>query len=220
MSMRVRLYALVVSLFVFASAAQAQSGRPFENSWFWGVKGGALRFATNDESRSVPTVGADWVITRRSGGLYVSFDMANFESNARLADGNAGGGFRRIQVNDLQRVGVAGMFFPVKYGPVRPYGGIGMSLDLLGDVAAPADTTAGASDSPDQTFLNSVDDRRSQIGLMFMGGAQVELSRFAAFAQASVVPNTGNLLIGRNPLVALQFGLRFNVGTSIDRPHD
>jgi hypothetical protein len=220
MIMRVRWYAIVLSLFAFASAAQAQSSRPFENSWFWGVKGGAVRFATNDESRSVPTIGADWVITRKSGGLYVSFDMANFESHARVADGNAGGGFRPIQVNDLRRVGAAGMFFPVKYGPVRPYAGIGMSLDLLGDAAVVVDTAATASDNPDQTFLSTVDDRRSQIGLMFMGGAQVEFSRLAAFAQASVVPNAGQFLIGRNPLVALQFGLRYNIGTSIDRPHD
>ena len=221
MTMRVRWYVAAASLFVFASSAHAQSSRPFENSWFWGVKTGALRFATNDESRSVGSLGADWVITRRTGGLYVSFDMANFESHASVGDANAGGGFRTVQVNDLRRIGAAGMFFPVKYGALRPYAGIGMSLDLIGDAVAIPDTSASAStsDAPDQTFLNTVEDRRSQIGLLFLGGAQLELSRFAAFAQASVVPNAGRFLIGRDPLVALQVGLRFNVGTSIDRPH-
>lgn len=220
MSMRVRWCALVVSLFVFASIAGAQASRPFENSWFWGLKAGTVRFATNDETRNVGTIGADWVITRTSGGLYVSFDMANFVSHARVGDANAGGGFRSVQVNDLRRIGAAGMFFPVKYGPVRPYAGVGMSLDLVGDAVAVVDTTASASDAPDATFLNTVEDRRSQIGLLFMGGAQVEFARLAAFAQASVVPNAGRFLIGRDPLVGLQVGLRYNIGTSIDRPND
>jgi hypothetical protein len=219
--MRVRWFAAVASVFLLASSAQAQAGRPFENSWFWGIKGGAVRFATNDESRSVPSIGGDWVITRRSGGLYVSFDMANFKSHASVGDANAGGGFRTVQLNDLRRIGAAGMFFPVKYGVLRPYAGIGMSLDLVGDAVVVPDTSATASstDAPDQTFLSTVEDRRSQIGLLFLGGAQMELSRFAAFAQASIVPNASRFLIGTDPLVALQFGLRINVGTSIDRPH-
>lgn len=219
MTIRVRLYVLAMVLFVSATPVHAQTSRPFENSWFWGVKAGTMRFATNDESRTVGTVGADWVITRKTGGLYVSFDMANFESRARVADANAGGGFRDVQLNDLRRVGVAGMIFPVKYGRVRPYGGIGMSLELLGDAAVVTDSTAPPGDSPDRTFLNAVDDRRSQVGLLFLGGVQAEFRRLAAFAQASVVPNAGRLLIGRDPLIALQFGVRWNFGTSIERPH-
>lgn len=219
MTIRVRWYALAMALFVSVTPVSAQTSRPFENSWFWGLKGGTLRFATNDESRTVGTIGGDWLITRKTGGLYVSFDMANFVSNARVADANAGGGFREIQVNDLRRVGVAGMIFPVKYGRFRPYGGIGMSLELLGDAAVVTDSTATRTDSPDQTFLSSIDERRSQIGLLFLGGVQAELARLAAFAQASVVPNAGRFLIGRDPLVALQFGVRWNFGTSIERPH-
>lgn len=216
MTMRV-LCALVAFAFVSASDAGAQSGRPFENSWFWGVKAGSLRFATNDETRTVGTLGADWVITRKSGGLYVSFDMANFVSDARVVDSNAGGGFRQIQVNDLRRIGVAGMIFPVKYGRVRPYAGVGFSLDVLGDAAVVADSTDATSDTPDQSFFTTVDQRRSAIALMFLGGAQMELSRLAAFAQLSAVPDAGKFLIGRDPLLALQFGLRYNVGSSIDR---
>lgn len=219
MTMRVRWYALVVLFFVSVSSIQAQASPQFENSWFWGLKAGSLHFATNAESRTVGTIGGDWVITRKTGGLYVSFDVANFESQVRANDSNAGGGFRPIQVNDLRRVGVAGMFFPVKYGRFRPYAGVGMSLDLLGDAAVVTDTASATSDSPDQTFLQAVDNRRSQIGLMFLGGAQAELARFAVFAQGSVVPDAGKFLIGKDPLVALQFGLRFNFGTSIDRPH-
>lgn len=217
MPMRVRLYLLVMLL--FAAPISAQSSRPFENSWFWGLQAGTLRFATNAESHTVGTFGGDWLITRNTGGLYVSFDMANFTSGARMADSNAGGGFRSLQVNDLRRVGVAGMFFPVKYGQFRPYAGLGMSLDLLGGAAVVTDTTAANTSKPDQTFLSAVDDRRSQVGLMFLGGVQAELARLAIFAQASAVPNAGKFLIGKDPLVALQFGVRYNFGTSIDRPH-
>lgn len=216
MTMRV-CYALVALLFVSVSDVQAQAARPFENSWFWGVKAGTLRFATNEQSKTVGTIGADWVITRKSGGLYVSFDMANFSTTARYADSNAGGGFRQVEVNDLRRIGVAGMFFPVKYGRVRPYAGIGFNLDLLGDASVVIDSTDTTSDTPDKTFLNNVTKRRSQVALMFLGGAQADISRVAVFAQASVVPDAGELLIGRNPMVGIQVGVRYNVGTSIDR---
>lgn len=216
MTMRV-CYALVALLFVSVSEAQAQSGRPFENSWFWGAKAGTLSFATNDQSKTVGTIGADWVITRKSGGLYVTFDMANFTSTARVNDSNAGGGVRQIEVDDLRRVGVAGMFFPVKYGPVRPYAGLGFNLDLLGDAKVVIDSTDTTSDAPDESFFSRVTERRSQVALMFLGGAQAELSRFAVFGQATVVPDAGELLIGRNPIVGIQFGIRYNVGTSIDR---
>lgn len=217
MSMRVRSYAIAALFFVFASSLEAQTNRPFENAWFWGLKAGTVRVATNEESRTVGSIGADWVITRKTGGLYVSYDMSNFVSRARISDSNAGGGFRQIEVNDLRRVGVAGMIFPVKYGRVRPYAGIGMSLDLLGDAAVVVDSLSSADDAPDQTFLSTVDGRRSQSALLFLGGAQMELSRMAAFAQISVAPNTGRFLVGRDPMLAVQFGLRYNVGTSIDR---
>ncbi len=216
MTMRV-CYALVAVLLVSVSEVQAQSARPFENSWFWGAKAGTLNFATNDQSKTVGTLGADWVITRKTGGLYVSFDMANFTSTARVVDSNAGGGFRQIELNDLRRIGVAGMFFPVKYGRFRPYAGVGFNLDLLGDAAVVTDSTDTTSDPPDQAFFSNVDERRSQVALMFLGGAQAELSRLAIFAQATVVPDAGKLLIARNPILGLQFGVRYNIGTSIDK---
>ena len=219
MSIRVRSYLLGLLLSVIAFPIEAQMSRPFENSWFWGVKTGPLRFRTNEETRTVGTLGGDWLITRKTGGLYVSFDMANFQTQSRVEDSNAGGGFRLIDVNDLKRISAAGMFFPVKYGIFRPYAGVGMSLDLLGDAFVVTDSAAADADTPDQTFISTVDDRRSQIGLLLLGGAQAELKRFAAFAQASLEPNAGRFLIGRDPLFTIQFGLRFNVGTSIDRPH-
>jgi hypothetical protein len=136
-----------------------------------------------------------------------------------VEDANAGGGTRLVDVNDLKRVSAAGMFFPVKFGIIRPYAGVGMSLDLLGHAFAVTDSTAVDEDTPDQNFVSTVDDRRSQIGLLFLGGAQAELKRLAAFVQASIEPNAGRFLIGRDPLFVLQVGVRWNVGTSIDRPH-
>lgn len=219
MSIRVRSYCLGLLLCIIAFPAEAQTSRPFENSWFWGLKTGPLRFRTNEETRTVGMLGGDWLITRKTGGLYVSFDMANFQTQAKVEDSNAGGGFRLVDVNDLKRVSAAGVFFPVKYGIFRPYAGVGMSLDLLGDAFVVTDSTAVDQDTPDPTFVSTVDDRRSQIGLLFLAGAQAELKRLAAFAQASIEPNAGRFLIGRDPLFVVQVGLRWNVGTSIDRPH-
>ena len=61
-----------VALLVFsASTSSAQAGRPFRDSWFWGLYGGGLTYGPANPNPTVPgntTVapigGADWLITR------------------------------------------------------------------------------------------------------------------------------------------------------------
>lgn len=215
MKSKFKIAALLI--FVATSSASAQSARPFENSWFWGAKAGTMTFASNAEkAKSVGTVGGDWMITRTSGGLYVSFDMSRFTTHSHVEDANAGGGFRDIQVKDMKRFSVAALGFPLKLGHLRPYAGLGFSLDLIGS-ATPGADSAGAQSTPDQAFLSKVSDRQSQSGVLIMAGLQAEISRLAAFVQGTAIPSASRFLLNDQPLVFVEAGLRYNFGSSIER---
>ncbi len=208
-----------VALACVSRSASAQDRRTFDNSWFWGLKGGALAFSTPQSgSRTTGTFGGDWLITRTRGGLYLSYDMANFVARGNVPDGGTSSGRRVVEVRDLKRLGAAAMVFPVKRARFRPYAGIGASLALLGDATAITDSLASPPQSgPDQAVLRAIDDRRSEIGLLFIAGGQAEFSRVAVFAQGTLVPGASNFLLNRRPLSTIEFGVRYNIGSSIDR---
>jgi hypothetical protein len=68
----------VVATAALSATASAQANRYFDDSWFWGVKSGVATFSpTLGPSETAATYGAEWLITRTRGGLYVSFDQAN-----------------------------------------------------------------------------------------------------------------------------------------------
>lgn len=65
-------FLLAASVPAASSAQNAQQGRYFDDSWFWGLKGGVSTFTpTLGKSETAPTFGGDWLITRSRGGLYV-----------------------------------------------------------------------------------------------------------------------------------------------------
>ena len=74
-----RALTIAASVVALPSLATAQQGRPFKDAWFWGVKAGGLSVADTGGSYSfAPMVGAEWLITRTHGGLYISAGQAFF----------------------------------------------------------------------------------------------------------------------------------------------
>ena len=209
--------AALAAVITTATAAGAQELRPFNNSWFWGLKGGTLTYSTREQGATTTgTFGGDWLITRMRGGLYVSYDMSNFVGRSSLADPTTELGRRQLEVSDLKRVSAAAVAFPMQLGRFRPYAGIGVNLMMLGDVAVVTDPAAD-DPPPDNALLEQIDDRQSQSALFFMGGAQAQFARIAVFGQASAVPAASRFLLNRQPIVAVEFGVRYNFGSSIDR---
>jgi len=105
--------------------ASAQEGpRPFRDSWFWGIRTGALSYtgySTPANAATVPAtpyvapfVGLDWLITRTNGGLYVSYSQAFLSTQAAILNGpsSADTGYRAVNVKGLRRVDMLGMLFP------------------------------------------------------------------------------------------------------------
>jgi len=194
---------------LFPVTASAQRVRDFEDSWFWGVKGGAATYsAVYGDSKAAATVGAEWLITRTHGALYVSVDQANIKAISYVFDPTAEFSARAVQVEKLRRVGFAALAFPKRFGRFRPYAGLGLSINLIGD-AFPL-VTENETDVEDGVY-DRIDDRKSQASFLAMGGAQAQFGRAAVFGQVQFIPANNHFLLDEN-LAFFEAGIRYNFG--------
>lgn len=190
------------------SIGAAQSGRFFDNSWFWGAKGGIVSFSTTSGASKVsPLVGVEWLITRSKGALYVSGDQAFFTSTSTVTDDN--GQPSIVGIHNLRRYTAALLAFPVAYGTLRPYGGIGLSLNVIQGVST-ADTTAVGS----STVMARAFDEKDRAAFIAMAGLQAQLQRVSVFGQLTYMPAKTNFLLNGRTTYFIEAGIRYNVGTS------
>ena len=194
---------------IVPATASAQRTRDFEDSWFWGVKGGVSAFSpVYGDTETAATFGAEWLITRTHGALYVSVDQANINAVSAVYDPTAEGSVRAVEIDKLRRVGFAALMFPKKFGHVRPYAGLGLSLNLIGD-AFPVLT--GDEDDVTDAVYERIDDRKSQASLLGMGGVQVQFGRAGVFVQGSFMTSNSRFLLYEG-LAFFEFGVRYNFG--------
>ena len=198
----------------------AQRGRQFNNSWFWGLKGGGLTLADSGQKYvQAPTVGVEWLITRSRGGLYVSGSQTFFSQHSfTLRDPAAplDSGLRPITLKNMRRLDVAMMGFPGEHIRFHPYVGAGFSLMQI------------AQASPDGDFANEdqfvyanavIQEQRVAFSPFFIGGGQCRLRRFSVFGQLTASPAQKNFIAynGRPWNFGYEAGIRYNVGTSISK---
>ena len=182
--------------------------REFEDSWFWGVKAGVSTFSpTLGDSENAATYGAEWLITRTHGALYVSLDQSNVSARSAVFDPSADGGFRTVDVDKLRRVSAAALAFPKRFGRFRPYAGLGLALNVVGS-AVPLVSTV--NESIDDAVFDRVDERRSQASFLGMAGLQAQFHRAAVFLQASVAPTSSKFLLSDSSLGFFEGGIRYN----------
>jgi len=203
----------IAGLFCSASlsaAASAQQSRYFDDSWFWGVKSGVATFSpTLGGNETAATFGGEWLITRSRGGLYISADQANVSTVSAVLDANTSDGLRPVTVNKLRRIGFAALAFPVRIGRLRPYAGLGLSVDVVGS-AVPQ---LGAKENGvDDAVSQRIDENKSQAGVLGMAGLQVQFERLAIFGQASVVGAQSRFLLGNSAMGFFEGGIRYNIG--------
>ena len=202
------------------SLAAAQSGRQFKDAWFWGIKAGSLTLADSSQSyKQTPMVGVDWLITRTHGGLYVSGSQSFFTRQTfTLRDPAAGldSGYRAIDLKNMRRLDIALMGFPGDHLRFHPYVGAGFSLSQV--ASAEPEGPFGNTDQANAT-AQFVQDQRTAVAPLLIVGGQYRMTRFSVFGQATVVgSNTNFLLYNGKPFdFGVELGLRYNVGSSIDR---
>ena len=216
-----KLRSLVVGALCLAAVpttGSAQANRLFSDAWFWGAKAGTMTFwTTRVAHQTAPVFGAEWLLTRSKGALYASFDQANFtaRSTFRNYDVSSTGrtfyaGEGEAEVHDMRRLTIAAMAFPKRYGNIRPYVGAGFALNFLQGTKQ----TAGAVTSLSDASIEDVSSTGAPIGI---AGVQYQLSRLSIFGQGSYMPARGHFLLNNNETYFLEAGIRYNIGSSIEK---
>ena len=214
-----RLLTTTVGCAVLIShTSAAQGGRQFKDAWFWGVKAGGFTLAdTGGAYTMAPMVGAEWLITRTHGGLYISAGQAFFNSEtlAMSSESNTST-LRVIRLNNLRKFDVALMAFPGEHNRWHPYAGAGFTLQAIAD----ADGAPPFNTVDDLAFTQALIQQNkvsfSPFGIL---GAQYRFTGISVFGQATFNPTQHNFLLynGQAFNSSLEFGVRYNVGSSIDK---
>ncbi|MDQ6887903.1 MAG: hypothetical protein M3068_11505 [Gemmatimonadota bacterium] len=192
----------------------AQSSRLFSNSWFWGATAGTMTFSTNSTKNAVaPIIGAEWLITRSRGAMYASLQQAFFKETAALTDFQ--GAPFTVDLKNMKRATLALLAFPTSYGALRPYAGLGLSLNVITHATVRGSySSAGQADAV-ESQITDLKDRASPI---FMVGLQAQKARFSIFGQATAMPAQSRFFFSDRATYLFEGGLRYNIGSSIERP--
>lgn len=206
---------------VSAGAADAQATRNFKDSWFWGLKGGAMFYQVqSDPDGSLsPLGGIDWLITRTRGGMYASFDHTFFKDKIVFVNDSLSPVDtvpRTVFLSGMRRFTLAGVFFPYQRKYVQTYAGLGATLNQIAK-AEPVGTYR--SPAQERLVASTVRQFRTSATPLVLIGGQLRLLYASAFAQASFSPATSQffLFTGNNWRTTFEGGLRYNIGSSIDR---
>jgi hypothetical protein len=209
-------YVVATGALLLASPLAAQSDDHFRDSWFWGVKAGAMGIGTAEVAREArPTFGAEWLVTRTVGALSLSADFTNVEMIGSVPDPSASNGRRLVRFNNLRRYSVSGVAFPRTFGPLRPYGGLGLAVHVIGRAEALADTVNGSP--PPAGIDQRVEDARSRAVVQALAGVQGQFGRVAPFAQVTFLPASSRFLANDRSMQVFEAGVRYNFGPAIDR---
>jgi hypothetical protein len=216
----IRTLAVAALVTLDVSAAAAQSTRHFKDSWFWGLKGGGTYYQVQSNPKAiVPMAGIDWLITRTSGGLYVSFDHSFFKRDSVFVNDSLSPLDtvpRTVILSGMRRFTIAGMLFPMQSYRMHPYVGFGVTLS---HIAKATPLGAYRNGTQQQLVEGTVQNFRSTGAPVVILGTQLRLLKFSAFIQGTATPTNAQFFLwtGSGWRATGEAGLRFNVGSSIDK---
>ena len=220
-----RLFALAATLSPLVvhaqSAADTRDGalpnprHAFENSWYWGAKGGMTRFGTVVDGRvSAPVTGAEWLITHERGALLVSAEQSFFKRSSVVADPYATNGMRQIALHDSRRYSAAALAAPIAFGRVRPYAGVGVALQVIREATPMGDF---ASQQQYAFVLDRVNDGQSTASAFVIGGAQAQWRALALFVQGNLSSAQSRSLLNLGGGSQIEGGLRYNIASAFEK---
>ncbi len=230
----IRGLSIAALMLLYAGVAGAQASRGFKDSWFWGVKSGIQLLQVVDNSVAKNPIalmgGADWLITRSSGGLYVSFDYSFFSADSIFVNDSVSpldaGVPRVVSIGGLNRFTIAGMLFPLQTYRIHTYMGFGFTLssvvkaDPIGVCAGCAAGVTYRDAKQEAVVLGTIETFRTAATPLVMVGAQLKLPFGAsAFGQITTTPANNNFFLfsGSGWRTTFEGGMRFNLGPSVDR---
>ena len=206
---------------LLSQSSAAQEQRQFKDAWFWGVKSGLLSYSSASTTNGgAPLLGAEWLITRTRGGLYLSFDQAFLTTTGGFQDRDPDSSFTRYaQLKNLRRFTMAGMVFPLQTRNLHPYAGAGLAFNQVGGAAL----LTGVTNSARYAIIqDSIQSKKAAFSPIFLAGLQARYRPVSVFVQTTVSPTQAAFFLvspnsSRSFNYSLEFGARYNVGSSIDR---
>lgn len=216
----IRTLAVAALVALDVSVAAAQSTRHFKDSWFWGVKAGETFYQVQSHPQGLaPLGGLDWLITRTYGGLYVSYDHSFLTRDSVFVNDSISPLDtvpRVVNLSGLRRFTLAGMVFPMQSYRLHPYFGLGFSLNYIARATAQGTFRNGTQQS---LVLSTIQQFRSNATPVVILGAQYRLPALSVFGQATASPANSNFFLytGTNWRTTVEGGVRYNIGSSIDR---
>jgi hypothetical protein len=210
-------FGLVLATAVIPTLSSAQAGDDrtgFDNSWFWGAKGGVTSFNAGGGRVSAPTIGGEWLITRSKGALYISGEQSFFDETGGVFDQSVSGSVRSVNISDMRRYAIGLLAFPVTWGEIRPYAGLGLAINVIQS----ADPQGTYVNTETQTVVfDRVAEQTSKVSAVMTAGAQLQFGRAAVFGQVSSMPTRANFLLsGSNYTFVLEGGIRYNLASAIE----
>lgn len=215
-----RALTLASAVVALPAISGAQEGRQFKDAWFWGFKAGSLTLAdSGGHYTQAPLLGVEWLITRTHGGLYLSASQAFFSQQTfGLRDPNApaDSGLRVINLTNMRRFDAALMAFPGEHNRWHPYAGLGFTLNVIADAEGQAPFGNVNQLAFTQAMIQQDKVAFAPLGIV---GAQYRYPQISVFGQATINPTQHTFLLynGQPVNFSLEIGVRYNVGTSIDR---
>jgi hypothetical protein len=195
--------------------AGTDARKGLQDSWYWGAKGGAVRFGTVTEGRvTAPLAGGEWLVTHRRGALLVGAEQSFYDKTSAVYDAQAENLTREVAIRDARRYSVAALAFPVRFGILRPYGGVGVALEVIRSAQPQGDFEDMAQVA---TVAAQIDRGQSRAAVFAIGGAQAQLGRTALFVQALAEGAQASSLWNHGGTAQVEFGVRFNLAPSFER---
>jgi hypothetical protein len=204
---------------VAAAPAQAQGDANWDyrpNAWYWGMYGGQTSFATSIARTNAPMAGVEWMITRRNFALNVFAEQSYFNAVSTVTDFPTSAP-RRVDIQDMRRIGGSGMIFLPQYHYFHPWFGAGYAFNLIRE--ATPQGSSYASPAARDSVTSRVNAARSQGKTFFDFGMMFAWKQWAPYVQYTLMPTQGSsswFLNGEGSAKIWRAGFRYSFGPSIN----
>jgi hypothetical protein len=202
---RYRSFAIAAVLALATAAPLAAQIQDWQNQWYWGAKGGLIRYSLPTLGTvSHPQGGGEWLITARRAALYVSYSTSFTQDVDNYSIPQLSGTAAQASFDAMQRIQIALLVFPWG-GHIQPYIGGGFQIETLSNTTVNCTPLSAAQCT---TASNYMQQHSSGGFALVMAGAQIRFGKLALFGQLQLSPQ-GKDFVLPNSAQSLEVGLRY-----------
>ena len=197
---------VIAAVLALATAAPLSAQvQTWQNQWYWGAKGGLIRYSLPTAGIVVrPQGGGEWLITSKHAALYASFATSYKQDVDNYVIPQLNGTAVQASFDAMHRIQVALLVFPWG-GPIQPYVGGGFQIETLSKPTVNCTPLSSAQCTTATIYMI----QHSAGGYaMLMGGAQIRFGKLALFGQVQLCPQSSDFVLP-NSSQSLEVGVRY-----------